>query len=733
MRVLSPILLLVLPLALSASPPAGDWFVFAPSNTTEPGRIGLADWLHRPAGKHGFVQMDGDRLVFADGTPLKLWGTNHGNQGVAPTPEEATRRAAWYAKMGLNAVRFHKFTWPVDGRHGNGLGDPHDSTRLDPALLDRMDHYHAKLRDHGIYVTWSHIFGHRPMPGDRGRLMAYDEIVTGPQEHFLGNSTYGVVNLFEDMQALNIELTLNLLNHRNPYTGLRYADDPALAFIELQNEDNAWWSAGQRIQSMPTYRALLARQFCAWLREKYGSHAGVVAAWGASGLERDEHLDRENIFPPPDRTRYQPAVIAASPAPQRLIDSARFLHERQLDFYQRFAAAIRTTGYAGVIVGSCWKADDGLPHYYNLLADHAVGMIDRHNYFGSRAHNLTAGQEVGRTGSMLAEPNLGLLGIGLTQTSDRPFSFSEWTSKSPNEWVAEGPAVVAYYGLGLQDWDASFHFASSHAGFSSQIISPNVYNTNSPTQVGLFPALARAVYRGDIRPGDPVMPRRRISEAALARGDIGFIETTRTTGDENVLTGTIPATALAVGRVVLDIVEEADWAPTPSADLTAWIEDDGTVRSNTGELFLQTRHGGSFSVNAAATKALVGFTGGEPQALGDVTLTVQTPFAVIILTAREPDRDLNHTRSALLTVMARAQNSGQNYNAERTVLETVGTAPILLEGVTFTLAWPRLNGASIRVLDHDGLPTDRVVQANAGARQFNTAQDQALYYEISWP
>jgi hypothetical protein len=725
--------MLMLPLALFATPPAGEWFVFAPTNTVAPGQIGLADWLHRPAGKHGFLQMDGDRLVFADGTPIKLWGTNHGNKGVAPTAEEADHRAAWFAKMGMNAVRFHKFTWPVNGRHGDGLGDPQHSTRLDPALLDRMDYYHAKLREHGLYVSWSHIFGHRPMPGDRDRLIAYDEVVPGPAENFLGNSTYGVVNLFEDMQTLNIELTVNLLNHRNPYTGLRYAEDPSLAIIELQNEDNAWWSAAQSLESMPTYRALLARQFAAWLREKYVSPAGLLAAWGDAGLEPGESLERENIYPPPSRTFYQPSVIANSPSPQRLIDSARFLHELQLGFYERFAAAIRATGYAGVIVGSCWKADDGLPHYYNLLADHAVGMIDRHNYFGSRDHNLSPGQPVGRTGSMLAEANLGLLGIGLTQTSDRPFSFSEWTSKSPNEWIAEGPALIAYYGFGLQAWDASFHFAANHSGFSSRIISPNVYNTNSPTQVGLFPALARAVYRGDVRPGDPVLPRRRISEAALARGEIGFIETTRTTGDENVLTGTIPATALAVGKVVLDVVADADWTPTAPADLSRWIDPDGTVRSNTGELHLSRSHGGAFNVNTAATKAAIGFTGGEPQSLGDVTLTIETPFAVVLLTAREPDRDLSNTRSALLTVIARAQNSGQTYNADRTVLETVGEAPILLEGVKFTLAWPRLPGATVRVLDHDGLPTDRIQSADHGEVAFDTGRDQAIYYEIFWP
>ena len=30
--------------------------------------------------------------------------------------------------------------------------------------------------------------------------------------------------------------------HRNPYTGLRYADDPTLVAFEFKNEDSAFWA-----------------------------------------------------------------------------------------------------------------------------------------------------------------------------------------------------------------------------------------------------------------------------------------------------------------------------------------------------------------------------------------------------------------------------------------------------------------------------------------------------------
>ena len=718
--------------APAAVSPRPGWFLFSPTNTAAAGEIGLADWLDRPAGRHGFATARGDEIVFEDGTPVKFWGTNHGNLTVAPDAAEADRRAAWYAKFGLNAVRLHKFLWP-----GDGIGSHDRSTEFVPALLDRMDYYVTALQRAGIYCTWSHLFGHRPQPGDRSRLLAYDEVRAAGGPSFLAGSTYGIVNLFEDLQDLNIEVTVNLLEHLNPHTGRRYADDPGLAMIELQNEDNAWWTAADQLKTMPTYRAKLAALFCDWLRQKYGTEEKLVAAWGPRGLDlwpewqTGERLDRDNIFPVPNRRYYQPEVLARSPAPQRLLDAARFLHERQDAFYQRFAAAIRATGYRGLLTGSCWKADDGLPHYYNLLADARVGVIDRHNYFGGNGHVLHDGMATGGRESLLARPDLGLLAIGFTQVHRRPFSFSEWTVLPPNPWVAAGPPVVAFYGLGLQGWDMSFHFASSSAGFSDALEAPNVYNTNSPTQVGTFPLLARAIYRGDVRPGWPVLPRRRLGLANLERGELGFTERAFTEGDANRIASTVPAEALSIGRVELEFADRFVPAPMPAPDLAPWAS--GTeIRANTGELTRDVAHGGFFTVNTAATKGLVGFARDRRFVLGEIAVTSGSEFAVALLTSRERDRDLTNCRSALLVVLARAENTGQRFNAEGTVLEQVGGPPLWLEGVRLQVEWPRLSGATVHVLDHDGLRTERTVSIGDHALQIDSARDRALYYEVAW-
>jgi hypothetical protein len=114
-----------------------------------------------------------------------------------------------------------------------------------------------------------------------------------------------------------------------------------------------------------------------------------MKAWGPKAKDMfpknmtDEHLDKNNIYPVTEFRNFTQELIEKSPAPQRLLDNARFLYEVQEDFYTRYNKAIRATGYKGPIVGSCWQAGSGVSHYYNLYSDYQAGIIDRHNYFGA--------------------------------------------------------------------------------------------------------------------------------------------------------------------------------------------------------------------------------------------------------------------------------------------------------------------------------------------------------------
>ena len=76
-----------------------------------------------------------------------------------------------------------------------------------------------------------------------------------------------------------------LLSRPNPYTGIPLAKDPALAIIQLQNEDSLLFWTAQNIKGKQA--ELLGRQFGEWLKGKYGSLAAAFAAWGNEKVPED--------------------------------------------------------------------------------------------------------------------------------------------------------------------------------------------------------------------------------------------------------------------------------------------------------------------------------------------------------------------------------------------------------------------------------------------------------------
>ena len=52
----------------------------------------------KPAGKHGFLMVQGDRFVFEDGTEARFWGTNFNSAQNFPSYEHSVKEAIQTAK-----------------------------------------------------------------------------------------------------------------------------------------------------------------------------------------------------------------------------------------------------------------------------------------------------------------------------------------------------------------------------------------------------------------------------------------------------------------------------------------------------------------------------------------------------------------------------------------------------------------------------------------------------------
>lgn len=710
-------------------PGMAEWFTWRGTGAPkEKSALAMDDWLDKPAGRMGRIKSDGDTLKYG-GRPIRLWGINLCYATCAPDKALAEKRAGFYARYGVNAVRLHKY---ADGTGWAGIQSRDSFADFDPVGLDKMDYFIAKLKEHGIYTKLSAHFGTPKLgAGDKAAVPYLEEFgklgdKPGARVQIPASGVY----YSREVQDVQIAHYVNLLRHRNPHTGMTYAEDPAIAFIEILNEQSAlFYTSMTPLKASATLRADVGRRFCDWLRKKYRDHAGLVVAWGdkafnsfgAEGFASSgEHLDANNILPLGNPWFWDPANLDTSQKfrRQRLLDSMTFLKGLQDEFNARFTKAVRATGYAGEIVASNWQAGRAYSHFMNLHSDALTGTIDRHNYFG------------GVDATMLDAPGSGMLSSGMQQVAGRPFMLSEWIHTNPSEFGAEGPALIGAYGMGLQGWDVSFMFQNRDNGSFSDRVGRDQWDVTAPQIMGLFPAVARQVLRGDVRESS-VMATRDVSVPALAEGRLGFDDRVTQTGDVKEFTGVIKPAALAAVRCVVAFTEK--FRETPAFDLSPYTPKQDEVVSSTKELRWTTgakKHSGSFTIDTAGTQAIVGFANGRTATLSQTAITPETPFAAVYVTAAARNATVASANSLLITAIARARNTGAKI-AGGTVLEN-GAAPILMEPVRAKIRLPRRPNPTVWVLDHDGCRTGEKVPVDNGVVVIDGAKYKTPYYEVTF-
>ena len=706
-----------------------QWYVFQPTHDYDkPSEIDLAHWLDAPAGKHGRIARKEDELIY-NGQPIKLWGLNVCYSSCAPDKELADRRAKFYARYGINTVRLHKY---ADGPGWAGIQSEESFVEFDSEALDRMDYFVAQLKKHGIYVLLSSTFGVKLGPKDRQYVPYMDEFGQGRNRVSTG---HGSVFLSRELQDLQIRQIVEILKHRNSYTGLTYANDPAVAVVELFNEDSAlFFGTLSQLQKIPTLRKRASEQFCDWLAESYADESALVDSWGKGALNSfgnegitGESWEKKTIVPAGNPWFYDPDQLAGSQLVkrQRMFDTMRFLYDIQNAFYSRYVRAIRNTGYDGEILGSNWQAGRAFSHYYNLHSDYLVGMIDRHNYFGGggggKINNVT----------MLRMPGSGMLSSGMQQVADRPFMLSEWIHVAPNEWGVEGPAIIGAYGMGLQGWDVSYMFQNRDDGGFRSEIGKDQWEVSAPQVMGVFPAVARQVLRGDVRESD-ISATRYVHLESVHTGKLGFED--RVTQQHDVKTfnsDKVPARTMAVARSVVAFTDE--YVETPEFDISRYQRGDVLV-STTEQLRWKegtSKLDGFFTVDTDATKAVVGFADGRRCELGSVTITPGCRFGAVYVTAQEKNGTIASSKNLLLVAVARARNTGMKVFNDCRLLDR-GKSPVVMEPVKATISIRRNGQPTVHVLDHDGCRTGRTLPVSDGEFEIDGARDKTCYYLVTY-
>ncbi|HID76233.1 MAG TPA: hypothetical protein EYP56_09590 [Planctomycetaceae bacterium] len=250
-------------LAVTAAWGGEPLFPFVVSYETPDNATNISGWLDAPAGKHGFVRVVDGHLATGAG-PVRFWATNLCFEACFPSHEQAERVAARLARFGFNCVRMHHMDaysiW----------GDSPDKTTIDPKKLDRLDYLIYQLKRRGIYTNInlhvSRTLGDREGFPHADQRPKYDK---------------GLGNFEPRMIGLQRKYARDLLTHVNPYTGTDYAHEPAVAFVEISNEDALCtvWSRGQLDELPDPYRTTFRRLWNRWLQNKYGSTERLKQAW----------------------------------------------------------------------------------------------------------------------------------------------------------------------------------------------------------------------------------------------------------------------------------------------------------------------------------------------------------------------------------------------------------------------------------------------------------------------
>ena len=228
------------------------------------------------------IAADGPRLVVDDGhfaaagKRVRIWGVNTCFGASFPTHADAERMAARLAAAGVNGVRFHHMdtaSWP------NGILDPKDPLKLHPEAVERLDYLIDQLARHGVYANVNLHVGRGP-----------DKALGLPPS---GTDFDKIVGLFVpaliDAQK---QYARDLLTHVNAYRKVRYADDAAVGFVEITNEDSMFmWGARRTMESLPEFYAkVLQAKYAAWLKTRYGTTASLREAWSKGAAPLGENL-----------------------------------------------------------------------------------------------------------------------------------------------------------------------------------------------------------------------------------------------------------------------------------------------------------------------------------------------------------------------------------------------------------------------------------------------------------
>jgi hypothetical protein len=215
--------------------------------------------------------------------PVRIWGVNLCFGANLPDAAGAERLAARLAGTGINSVRIHHLDTDSFPR---GIWNPdQEGKTIDPRAFERLDTLFDQLARHGIRINLNLHVGraHSRTLGLPDSRTEFNKIVT--------LFTPALIEAQKDYAR-------QLLDHVNPHRNVRWGDDPAIAFVEISNENSFFmWDGREKIPTLPPYYAeILQKQYTTWLQKRYGTDEKLRAVWNKGIQPIEENFLKNTQF-----------------------------------------------------------------------------------------------------------------------------------------------------------------------------------------------------------------------------------------------------------------------------------------------------------------------------------------------------------------------------------------------------------------------------------------------------
>jgi len=581
------------------------------------------------------------------------------------------------------------------------------------AELDQLHKTVAAYKKAGVYTYLGHMFWHTA-------------VTVSKQHGFSSFDTPGkpIISLNVDPAFRNrfIEFFDLVLNATNRYTGLPLSQDPAVAFVEIQNESGLLFWTFEPTTLAPRDRELMETLFGTWAANKYGTIARALAVWGGTKYPRSPDTPAEGrlgLYGAGHLSGLGWAVNARNP--RRASDQLEFLVELQYETYDSIANALREKlGVKPLIAASNWHTSDarvleGLERYSNTPGD----VLCRNTYYApvynpkpARYYAVDPGDTF-RSVSALQRPSYPKP-LTCAHMQGYPYMITENCWDQPNPYRAEWPFLIAAYGslTGIDGWN---FFSGSQNLWENDM---GVWDVQTPVVMGQSPATALAYREGYIKEAPPAVTEYQSFEDAYAFKGTALYPAEGTDsmwqeflGHANVASagvGGIDPLAFYVGRVERWMTNGP--SRIESVPLNDYIDyTNKRVRSLTGQVTWDFGKG-VVTIDAPLAQGACGFLGDA----GVVTLSnmrVESTNAYVSIMAVPLDgRPLALSSRILLQAATEDRPYGFTTVPVSNGFVTVtakGGYPLNVREIaaTVTLANPGVREAI--VLDQNGYPTTR--------------------------